>query len=96
MVSHFHGVGVAINADHLGQKTFGQDGLTVLLLLADYLQKDAASDIRICSLVDNGEIHAIEYEAPDIGQRDVAAFFRVVQAPVGILFNDSGCAHTYL
>ena len=96
MVSHFHGVGVAINANDLRQKTLGQDGLTVLVLLADYLQKDAASDVRVCFLVDYGEIHAIQYEAPDIGQRDVAAFFSVVQAPVGILFNDSGCAHAYL
>ena len=96
MISHLHGVGVAINADYLRQKTFGQDGLTVLFLLADYLQKDAASDICICFLVDDGEIHAIEYEASDIGQRDVAAFFSVVQAPVGILLDDSGCAHTYL
>ena len=96
MISHLHGVGIAVNADYLRQKTLGQDGLTILFLLADYLQKHAASDIRICFLVDDGEIHAIEYQAPDVGQRDVAAFVSVVQAPVGILLNDSGCAHMYL
>jgi hypothetical protein len=96
MTSHLQGVGVTVDAHYLRKKTLAQNGLTVLFLLADYLQQDAASDIRICLFVDDGEIHPVCYEVPDIGQCDVAAFIGVVQTPVGIFLDDSGCAHTFL
>jgi hypothetical protein len=96
MISHLYGVSVAVNTHYLRKKTFTQNGLTVLFLLADYLQQDAASDICICLFVDDGEIHPVCYEIPDIGQCDVAAFIGVVQTPVGIFLDDSGCTHTFL
>ena len=49
-----------------------------MFLLGDHLQQDAARDVVLRLLVDDDEVDALEYQGPDIVERDVFALNRVV------------------
>ena len=64
-----------------------------MLLLGDDLQQDAARNVFLGLLVDDDELHLVQHQAADVGQRDVAALNGVIQPAVRIFLDDSRLAH---
>ena len=85
--------GAAVRADHLRQEILAHQRLAGVLLLGDHLQQDRARDVFLALLVDDDEIDLVHHQPPDVGERDVAALDRVVEAPVRIFLDDSRLAH---
>ncbi len=70
--------GAPVRADHLREKVAAHERLTVMLLLGDHLQQDAARDVPLALLVDHDKVDALDHQAADVGEGDVAALNRVV------------------
>src|SRR6188768_924015 len=81
-------------ADHLRQEFPAQHGLRAVFLFSDDLQQDGPGDVLLVLLVDHDKIDVLDYQPADIGKRDVAAFRRIVEAPVRILLYDPRLAHS--
>jgi len=84
----------AVTAYDLNEKVLPHNCVAVLLLFADYLQQDCSRNVIAGLLVDNCQVCTTQDQVSYVCERDIAAFFRVIQAPVRIFFDDSGWIHT--
>src|SRR2546429_5824009 len=85
--------GVTVRADDLREEVAAHERLAVVFLLGDDLQQDRARDVSLSLLVDDHEVDALDHQAADVREGDVAAFDRVIQPPVRILLNSARFAH---
>jgi hypothetical protein len=83
------GAGVIIAYEAL-QIVIGKQWVGFRFLLEDYLQQDTARDFGFAFLVDNNERNFLKHQLAYLLQRDVLAFFSVVQSSVRILLDYSG------
>jgi hypothetical protein len=78
----------AIGPDHLGEEILAHDRFAGVLLLRDHLQQHGACDVHAGLLLEHGEVDTVEHQAPQVGQRHVAAVDRVVQPAVRVTLDD--------
>jgi hypothetical protein len=85
---------VAVKADERLQELRAQHRSPELLLAGHDLQQHGASDVRPALLLDDFHLLAVRDHFADVLERDVTAITRIVQAPVGILANQSLGGHS--
>lgn len=83
----------AVAAYNLNEEAFIHYCVAVLLLLADYLQQDGPRDVVAGLLVDNFQFCVAQNQFFYVGERDIAAFFRVIETSVRVFLDDSGWTH---
>ena len=82
--------GMAVEADHLRQHLLGKQWCAAGFLIEDDLQQDAAGEVFLRLGVLHLEALAIQDQLLDVGQRDVGAGLRVVEATVGVFLDQPG------
>src|SRR6266403_4405330 len=83
----------AIGTDHADHEILSQDGLSKMLLLGNHLQQDTARNVRVVLLVDDDELDPFDDQPPDIDQRYIPAFNRVIESTIRVFFYHSRFAH---
>jgi len=93
LASHQSGVGFVVAANNLGKESFTQYRRMRLLLLAYNSKEYRSSYIITGLLVDDDKVPITEHKISDICERDVAAFFGVIQASIRVFLDNSSCVH---
>ena len=88
--------GVAVEADHLGQQVAGEHRSAASLFFEDDLQQDVAGEVFAGLGVDDLETAVLEHELLHVGERDVGAGLRVVEAPVGVFLDQANLIGHFL
>ena len=85
--------GAAVEADDLGQHGGAEQGLAPGFLLQHDLEQDGAGDVRVIGGIDDAQRDAVHHQVAHVGDGDVTADFRVVEATVGVFLDDPGRRH---
>src|SRR4030095_2550876 len=80
----------AVEADHLREHLRAEHRHAARLFLEDDLEEDRPRQVLAGLRVDDLKVDVVEHHLLHVGEGDVAAVRRVVEAPVGVLLDDAG------
>lgn len=81
--------GVAIEADHVGERGFTKHGHAAAFFFQNDLEQDGAGEVFIRFRIAYSECFAIDDQLLDFSERDVGGADGVIQAAIGVFFDDA-------
>ncbi len=78
-----------VSPDDMRQEGFAHNRVALLFLLADDLQQDRTRNLGAGFLVEDRKVDLTDNQVADITQRDVPAFFGVVESTIGVFLDNA-------